>query len=259
MSLIQKSKEPARDGLSLYEFYSKTFEIVQANTTELREECFRLRYNVYCLENPFEPKNDEEMERDEYDDEAVSFLLRHKSSGLFVGTTRVIRADPTAAHSSHGVPPAFNLAAKHGITLPSEYTPESAIEVSRFSISKTFRKRADDTQYPKTYLAQELENDKARIIPCMTLGMIAAIYQLLVREDTEYVCVVMTAHLARLLKILGICFHPAGEAIEYHGTRQIFTLTRSEFIQSVSALRPEIVEILSDGGKYTFSTQRAAW
>lgn len=234
---------------SLYDYYAKTFECIPADTAELRDNCYHLRYHVYCLENPFEPKNEKEIETDEYDDLSAHFLLRHKPSGLFVGTTRII-APHTVKQDVSLPPPVFQICEKHGISLPPEYKPETCFEVSRFAISKTFRRRTEDAQYPAAYDLADLEQDKSRIIPCMTLGLIAAIYQQATINNSEYCCAVMAPALARLLTKLGIMFTPAGPEIEYHGTRQIFVHTRTEFSRAVSQLRPDIMDIFTDGGKY---------
>lgn len=238
--------------MSLYDYYANTFETVRADTPELLHECFYLRYNVYCLENPFEPPNDKEVETDAYDDQATHFLLRHKKSGIFVGTARVIKKKPD--HRGEFLPPVFRLCKEHDIHLPPDYTPENCLEISRLAISKTFRRRISDTQYPDVYGADELnrdiEKDRARIIPCMTLGLIGAVYRYALTEKVPNCCVVMAATLARLLGKLGIVFDPAGEPIEYHGRRQIFTITVPHFIESVSKLRPEILDIFTDKGRY---------
>ena len=68
---------------AFYSNYNRTFSIVEANTDELRETCFKLRYEVYCIENDFEDptRNPNQMERDTYDIDAVHFLMIHNESG----------------------------------------------------------------------------------------------------------------------------------------------------------------------------------
>ena len=83
---------PLSDPLPLHDIYEDTFKLVRATTQELKEAAYRLRYQVYCVENSYE-RPDEQMggrETDLYDDRSVHALLIHKRSGAVAGTVRVI-------------------------------------------------------------------------------------------------------------------------------------------------------------------------
>src|SRR5438477_12813375 len=72
--------------------YRQHFEVVRAGTLTLLDQAYRLRYQVYCVENSYE-RPDEQMggrETDLYDDRSVHALLIHKRSGAVAGTVRVI-------------------------------------------------------------------------------------------------------------------------------------------------------------------------
>jgi N-acyl amino acid synthase of PEP-CTERM/exosortase system len=103
--------------LPLYDYYNATFESMIADTDALRRECFRLRYMVYCEENKWETNatNGEQIERDRYDDRAAHALLRHRESGLFIGTVRLILHPDRATRGDF---PIHHLCAENGITLP---------------------------------------------------------------------------------------------------------------------------------------------
>src|SRR5579864_9641579 len=86
-------------GMKLHDFvgcYAQYFDILRADTPELLDEAYRLRYQVYCIEHPFENpaehRNGREMDID--DDRSVHALLRHRRSGAFAGTVRVILPTP---------------------------------------------------------------------------------------------------------------------------------------------------------------------
>ena len=53
------------------------------NHAALREEVYRLRYEVYVREFAYEAEEHfaEFMERDDYDDHSVHCLLRHRATG----------------------------------------------------------------------------------------------------------------------------------------------------------------------------------
>src|SRR5690349_8825597 len=82
--------------LPLYEVYEDTFELVRVTTSELREASQRLRYQIYCIEHPFEDpaKNPGGLEKDPYDDRSVSTLLIHRPSGMLVGNVRIVLPYP---------------------------------------------------------------------------------------------------------------------------------------------------------------------
>src|SRR5437588_3429764 len=72
--------------------YNEYFDIVRANSPALLDEAYRLRYQVYCLEHPFEnaAEHSDGRERDEDDDRSVHSLLVHRQTGVFAGTVRAI-------------------------------------------------------------------------------------------------------------------------------------------------------------------------
>src|SRR5438105_11030928 len=72
--------------------YRQHFEVVRADTPSLLDEAYRLRYQVYCVENRYEDPDQQVngRERDVYDDRSVHSLLIHRRSGVAAGTMRVI-------------------------------------------------------------------------------------------------------------------------------------------------------------------------
>src|SRR5882757_918128 len=85
----------ASEAQSLVDLYNEIFEAVPADTAELRDECFRIRHQVYCLENNFLPISGElgGREIDEYDSRARHGLLRFRKTGACLGTVRLVLPD----------------------------------------------------------------------------------------------------------------------------------------------------------------------
>src|SRR5437762_7954441 len=73
---------PLSDPLPLHDIYEDTFKLVRATTQELKEAAYRLRYQVYCVEQPFEnpAEHPQGMETDAYDRHSVHTLLIHRRS-----------------------------------------------------------------------------------------------------------------------------------------------------------------------------------
>jgi hypothetical protein len=85
----------------LYDLFHAHFEITEANTPALLKEVHKIRYDAYCLEREFEKavNNKVGWEEDQYDSLAKHALLKHKKSGAFFGTTRIILADTKKKNS----------------------------------------------------------------------------------------------------------------------------------------------------------------
>src|SRR5689334_16507922 len=75
--------------------YDQHFDVIRAATPELVREAYRLRYQVYCVENPFEDPEQHvgAYESDDEDDRSIHTLLLHRRTGEIAGTTRVILPD----------------------------------------------------------------------------------------------------------------------------------------------------------------------
>ena len=86
--------------LHLAQSFDQYFEIVFANTTELQRESYRIRHQVYSEELGWEPPRDSRMEMDAYDEFSHSILLRHKRTGAFVGTVRLVLPPPELPHAT---------------------------------------------------------------------------------------------------------------------------------------------------------------
>ena len=61
-----------------------------ATTQALREECYRIRHDVYCRELGFEAVREDGMETDAYDPHSVHCLLRAHASDRLIGCIRLI-------------------------------------------------------------------------------------------------------------------------------------------------------------------------
>jgi N-acyl amino acid synthase of PEP-CTERM/exosortase system len=233
-----------------HELYRQYFEtvVVGEDEAELRDEVFRLRYQVYCVENPFEKPEDnpDGLERDSFDDRGVHCLLRHKRSQAWAGAVRLIL--PNAAD------PAHSFALQDVCSDPMIFDPERfpvgrMAEVSRFCISKDFRKRQGDWLYPQSNGLDDRE-DERRVIPNMTLGLIEGLVEMSLDHGIAYWCAVMERPLLRLLSRLGIHFENIGPLVEYHGRRQPCVIKLDTMLQRVSEERPDVWQILTDGGRH---------
>lgn len=236
-----------RAARELYRQYFDTV-VVGENDAELREAVFRLRYQVYCVENPFEDPaaNTDGLERDAFDDRAVHALLLHKRSRSWAGAVRLIL--PNEADMAHSFA-LQEVCSDPMLSDPKRFPVQEMAEVSRFCISKEFRKRQGDWLYPQSNEPHDTK-DERRVVPNMTLGLIEGLVQMSLDNGILYWCAVMERPLLRLLSRLGIHFENIGPLVEYHGRRQPCILRIDTMLKQVQEERPDVWEILTDGGRH---------
>lgn len=238
------------DDAKLVDIYERWFQSTLANTPELRREAFRLRYQVYCIENPFEDpaQNPNEEESDDDDAHAAHALLIHRASGAVAGTVRLVLPLPDALDDSFALQRVCHepMLGNH-----RQFPVLRMGEVSRFSISKNFRKRRGDGLYPNMHDPEPRNAaEERRVIPHMTLGLIESLVRMSIQHRITYWCAVMEPTLLRLLSRLGIYFDPIGPLVDYHGRRQPCYIKVSTLLARVARERPDVWEVLTDRGRH---------
>jgi N-acyl amino acid synthase of PEP-CTERM/exosortase system len=233
---------------SLFDAYWRFFEDVPADG-QLRDEAHRLRYQVYVTERGFEDPNDHPggLERDAFDEYSAHALLRHKATGRFAGTVRIV-----LPRQAEGRFPLQSVCHDPLLEDPIRFPPDRIGEVSRFCISKDFRRRVTDDAYPDAvdhHRSAEAEANR-RIIPYMMIGLIEALVRMSVENNVTYWCAAMEPQLLRLLKRIGIHFDPIGPTIDYHGLRQPCYKHLPTLLDRVHREQPEVWEVLTMRGTY---------
>ncbi len=241
-----------------YGTFHREFEVVPATTPTLTKQAHAMRYQVYCVENPYEDKgaHREGMERDEYDTRSVHTLVRHRRSGCFAGVVRLVLPDeqnpdapfPVEAHCGHG----FDRAVHDPRRLPRRHVAE----VSRFAVSKEFKRRMGESgsiagiSENATYEDRRLGGAQARrYLSHITLGLIAGLVQMSVEHHITHWYAVMEPALLRLLTRTGIHFRPLGPLVDYHGKRQPGIAALDELLTTVQRERPDVWEVITDCGR----------
>ena len=197
--------------------YREHFEVVRASTPSVLDQAYRLRYQVYCVENSYENPDEhvDGREKDIYDDRSVQALLVHRRSGAVAGTVRVIL--PESGSQSLQLPIAVVTDSHHGELLrrlPQSHTAE----MSRFAVSKEFRRRCT-------------EEEDRRMLRYITIGLIRGALEICRDHEIQYVCAVMERALIRLLARLGLIFEHVGDLIDYHGARQPCVARVSQLVE----------------------------
>src|SRR5665213_237477 len=115
--------------------FDDQFQAITATSRDLIRRAQEIRYQVYCVEHPFENADDhpDGLETDEFDPHSVHSLLFHRPSGQAMGTVRLVLPLRDAPERSFAIQRVVN----HPILRDGGIFPlQSVAEVSRFSISK---------------------------------------------------------------------------------------------------------------------------
>jgi N-acyl amino acid synthase of PEP-CTERM/exosortase system len=226
---------------SIYALYHQTFESIIATTDDIIDECYKLRFQTYC-----EAGNSSiaEYERDAYDGSAVHILQRHRQSGRLIGTMRLILDQK----DSNLTLPALALAEDNHIFLSQRLYTQPIAEVSRFCISKEFRRRVTDTAYASAYSVAELEQLPNRVMPYMALGLIKTAFDVCKQHQIRQCCAVMDAQMLAMMEKLGINFLVIGDIVDSTSDRQLAYITNTSLHQSLLKDRPDILELMTDCG-----------
>lgn len=233
--------------------YNRKFSIIRATTDDLREEVFRIRYKVFCIENAFENPAEfpDQLEHDAYDRHACHVLLKDRDTDQAIGTIRLIRPNPEHLHKTFPM----QAVCKHEL-LQTPTSIQKVCEVSRLCVSREFRRRQyDGTVTPGLNLKEFYRNHSLgttltrRLIPYSPLGLFKEAFSWALDLGAINCVAVMEPHLIRSMKKIGFRCAKLGDTVEFHGTRQpiIFNIKQmyDRLIHQKSVLEP----FMTDHGK----------
>jgi N-acyl amino acid synthase of PEP-CTERM/exosortase system len=221
------------------------FKLVLADTAVLRNEVYRIRYQVYCQELHYEDAKafPDGLEHDIYDDRSRHCLLLHRDSNTYAGCVRLVFNDN---HDSSRILPfeAFCASSLHRDALdPGALDRASFGEISRLAVPAKFRRRKKDLESPVGEISDPNPEDSEdkRHFPSIALGLYLAAASIGLHAGLEGVFAMMEPRLARHLMRFGIQFQQIGDVVNYHGPRAAFYINRNMLFKK---LRPEVLELL---------------
>lgn len=215
----------------------------------LLSAALRLRYQVYCVEHAYEDPAafTDEMERDIYDQRSLHAVLIHRASHLIAGTVRTIRPDPDKPVGSLPI----DTLCKEPTLFDESVLPRATLgEISRFSISKDFRRRVEDAQTPSGISPRwkQRQVPEQRRIPHLSLGLLQAMVCGSVRHGITHWVAEMEPALLRMLAKLGMHWNNLGPMVEFHGRRQPCYTVLDQMLDRMRTEGPEVWQVFTDGG-----------
>lgn len=246
----------------LYNAYKSFFEIVMADTPELKKIVYRIRYQVLCEEERI-PGFDQSLypdalEKDAYDDHSVHALLKHRSSERYIATVRLVL--PCAQNIDKTFPLESHFQLHNDFFLKHDILRKETAEISRFLILSEFQRRKGDWYYQETKKNEADTQDKSssatqkakerRNTVNITLVLTAAIVRMCVRHGIKNWLSFINPAFNRLLSYSGLGFTAIGPLVEYHGLRQPYFVKLDEILDRTFKDHHDVWEVLTDHGKY---------
>ncbi|MEK7778822.1 MAG: PEP-CTERM/exosortase system-associated acyltransferase [Pseudomonadota bacterium] len=267
-----------------YSGFQNFFEIVVADTPELLEAVYRIRYQVLCVQNTFPDMNADDypnqLEKDEYDDHSCHALLRFKSTGQYIGAVRLILIDPNNPEklfpveiNTHVDSQLCDLRNIHRVDMAEI---SRAVIISQFDRRKGERRKSEDgesnesatrSDYNESRRSTMRSSDREsngnivrsekdrratdrRSTPHLSLLLMACVMRLSVKYNIKHWISAMEPALNRLLRFYGLNFHCVGPAVNYHGIRRPYCIKVEEVLSRTYKENYESWEILTECGKY---------
>lgn len=234
------------------------FELVHASNAELRMHAYRLRYQVYVQETGFERQDrcrsgigeDGQAyfwEEDEFDGRSDHYLLRHRSSGLYAATARLILPYPQDV----GAPFPIEQFCELDDPVESTEMRMQLGEISRFAVSKAFKKRLGEAG-SLVGVAEDVERyfeaDERRVLPHLSLGLFAAVMRMVHAHDIRLCYAVMEPALRRLLGRFGVLFEQIGPEADYHGKRVPCLIKSEPGLDHIKHAARPVWDLITDRG-----------
>lgn len=236
--------------------FNSVFNVQLATSPEIINEVFELRYQVYCIDRPFEDPAcfADKREHDAYDTRSVHALIRHRMTGDSVAAVRLVMAgdNPERADFPMEGP------CVHFMDQPARDAIAGAhrghvAEISRMAVSREFRRRLTEDKSvsginePAYYT--DSENGK-RAMPYISLGLFAAILQMSVKHGITHWMAVMEPAQLRLLNRFGVEFDHVGPTLDYHGRRRPAFTEAAALIDRMRIRRPDVWSLVTEAGRY---------
>jgi len=235
----------------LSEHFKKYFELVFVNSEELKQHVYNIRHQVYCEELGWEQERNSKIETDEYDEFAYYCLLKHKSSGTYAGTIRMIIPPVDAPRTKLPLEDHCLSSLTNQELNPELLTAGSYSEISRLCVSSSFRRRPNEQDKPFAFANVEgngnaLTEEELRLFPNIAMGLYLSVMALANQMHHDHMFVVVEPRLAKRLHRFGLKFERIGDNLDYHGERAIFYLPKDKFIADLKQELRDLYDVVEE-------------
>jgi len=233
---------------SLASSFNEYFQVILADTAELRKEVYRLRYEVYCREFKFEREEDfpNGLEKDRFDDDRSHHcLLLHRQSGLFAGCVRLVFNDQTNIESTLPFESGLGDSLKTTRVISLLQHHKEIGEISRLAVPAEFRRRKADIGSPIGDISgRSFSSDERRSFPYIPLGLYLTAAAVGLEMNMRGVFAIMEPRLARHLQRFGIVFEQVGDITYYHGERAPFYISKQGLFDQLQSPVRDLLDLI---------------
>ena len=199
--------------------FSKYFSAVPATTEALRDECFRIRHEVYCKELQYEPLRPDGRETDTYDAHSVYCLLRANESGRFIGCIRLILPNPQDPATLFPFEKTCAATIERNLVDPLKLDRSKIAEVSRLAVVSAYRRRKGEQDTEGTISQEDFGSPERPRFPYVPVGLYLGMIAQAQRFGIDTLFVLTEPRLARHLSLLGVHIKRIGGPVEHRGKR----------------------------------------
>ena len=248
--LVSNTTKPIHElNVDIVTAFNHYFEILPANTTALKQEVYKLRHQVYCIEKGFLLPRDNGLEYDEYDQYSTHYLIKYIKTGQYIATTRLILPNKNKPNTLF---PIEEYSQIDDIAILKTINRQHLAELSRFCISKEFRRRANEQELLITG-----ETRKKQDSPNITLGLFACAMRISVEHDIHYWYALMEPSLQRVVASLGVNFSQLGNPTvseHYYGKRAPYFIKLTDMLNYTFQNNIGSWHLITNHGQYTIKT-----
>ncbi|WP_026610913.1 PEP-CTERM/exosortase system-associated acyltransferase [Methylocaldum szegediense] len=201
--------------------FDSRYEVVLADTEDSKEIHYALRYRVFCLEKRFEnpTRFGRQMEMDQYDSQAVHFLVKDRVTNNWIAAARLI------FNSVESLP----ISTVANIEIPERLHNVVIAEFSRLLILNSFRH----------------SQRQAPAEPEILLGLIRAAREYSLSQNTENWVFLCRRAINRILGSVGIAMEQIGPACVYRGIRVPYLMDLNKAFDNVPRVSPRTHQMFS--------------
>jgi len=241
--------------------FDQYFEAFLADTAEGKEINYRIRYQVYCLETSYEDPSryPDKREIDPFDEHAVHFLARARSTGEWIAALRLVIRPfdslPMNAYTSVD----FSIISDE-ITRDIKTGQTSlCAEVSRLCVVSHYRRRGQETTTPYQ-LSYNPDRDlppsnttdpaERRKAPWLMLGLLNAAREYSETHNVRYWFFLMAKSLARIMEGIGFSLTTVGPACEHRGKRVPYFRDLDTDYENIAQRLPIVYQMFTQPSGY---------
>ncbi len=234
--------------LPLADDFARTFEILIADTDELRARVYRLRHRVFCDELGYELDSDGTLEADECDAQSIHCLLRHRASGLDTGCVRLVL--PLAGGG--GLPfESYGLRyIERKVFDWKQIDSRQCCEISRLAVASNFRRRSGEFNTSDGVIdedeASALDSFMRVRFPYIAVSLYHAAIALVLQRNYGWVFMVVAPRLQRHLQRYGVQIAQISPVFDYCGKRAVYMTTGERFRGEVDQWSGELQGLYSN-------------